>query len=120
MAKQNLHADGQAALQQWQADKQNCPRPVLAAAVRWTLAVLAQQAPGHAVEVRVPPWAAVQILGGTTHRRGTPPAVIEMRPTTWLELATGELQWGEAVANGLVDASGQRTDLQGLLPLAGI
>ena len=120
MAKENHHKDGPTALQQWQTDKANCPRAVVAAAVRWTLGKLAEQAPGHAVEVRVPPWGAVQILGGTTHRRGTPPAVIEMRPSTWLELATGELQWGDAVAEGLVDASGQRADLQDLLPLAGI
>lgn len=120
MAKKNHHIDGQAALEQWQAHKQHCPRPVLAAAVRWTLDLLSQQAPGRAVEVRVPPWGAVQILGGTTHRRGTPPAVIEMPPATWLELATGDLKWSEAVASGMVDVSGQRADLQALLPLAGI
>ena len=86
-------------------------------AVERTLAVLVEKAPGRAVEVRVPPYAAVQAVGGTTHRRGTPPAVVECDARTWLALATGSLSWSEAVGDGRVRASGERSDLSHLLPL---
>ena len=88
---------------------------ILANGVRTSLQCFAEQNPGRAVEVRVPPYLAVQILGGTTHRRGTPPAVVEMSPQTWLELFTQKLTWAEAVTNGLINASGERSDLSELL-----
>lgn len=81
------------------------------------LALLEGRAPGHSVEVRVPPYAAVQCIDGVRHTRGTPPAVIETDATTWIALARGELAWVEAVENGRVRASGERTDLSPLLPL---
>ena len=84
---------------------------LLANGVRTSLQWFADQNPGRAVEVRVPPYLAVQILGGTTHRRGTPPAVVEMSPQTWLELFTQKLSWTDAVANGRITASGERSDL---------
>ncbi|PPK67817.1 hypothetical protein CLV40_10647 [Actinokineospora auranticolor] len=92
-------------------------RTPLAAAVRLSLRTLEQDAPGHTVEVRVPPFAAIQCIEGPRHTRGTPPNVIETDPKTWLELATGRVGWGEAVADGRVSASGSRADLSGLLPL---
>jgi hypothetical protein len=93
-------------------------RPALRAAVRYTLGLLAERAPGKSVEVRVPPLAAVQCVPGTRHTRGTPPNVVETDPVTWLDLATGRLTWGAAVAEGRVYASGQRADLSGYLPVA--
>ena len=87
--------------------------------VKHFLAVLAKQAPGGAVEVRVPPYAAAQVIGGTTHKRGTPPAVVELSATTWVDLALGEETWAEAVGAGRVAASGERSDLSPYLPLAG-
>ncbi|MDP9444711.1 MAG: sterol carrier family protein [Actinomycetota bacterium] len=81
------------------------------------LAVLAARAPGHSVEVRVPPYAVVQCLGGSRHTRGTPPAVVETDGVTWLALACGELSWTAAVDSGRVQASGERSDLGPLLPL---
>jgi hypothetical protein len=81
------------------------------------LAVLEERAPGHSVEVRIPPYAAVQVIPGVRHTRGTPPAVIETDAETWLELATGELAWADAVAAARVSASGERTDLAPYLPL---
>ena len=86
-----------------------------AAGVRQSLEWFAQENPGRAVEVRVPPFKAVQILGGTTHRRGTPPAVVEMSPKTWLELFTKKLTWEQAVATGQIIASGERSDLSEIL-----
>lgn len=81
------------------------------------LAVLEEQAPGRSVEVRVPPYAAVQVVEGVRHTRGTPPAVIETDPDTWIALATGEIGWTDALASGRVHASGERTDLTPYLPL---
>jgi hypothetical protein len=86
----------------------------LALAVRKSLEWFAQENPGRAVEVRVPPFKAVQILGGTTHRRGTPPAIVEMSPRTWLELFTQKMTWTDAVATGKILASGERSDLSEL------
>lgn len=81
------------------------------------LALLVARAPGGAVEVRVPPYAAAQCLTGTRHTRGTPPAAVEMDATTWIALAVGDLDWSEAVAQARVVASGERSDLGRLLPL---
>lgn len=81
------------------------------------LAVLEQRAPGHSVEVRVPPYAAVQVIPGVRHTRGTPPAVVEMDAATWIALATGELAWADAASSAHVRASGERADLSPFLPL---
>jgi len=86
--------------------------------VKRYLAALQERAPGRAVEVRVPPYAAVQVIGGGTHTRGTPRAVIETDADTWLALATGVLSWSDAVESGSVRASGERADLSPSLPLA--
>ena len=86
-------------------------------AVRFTLQVLTDRAPGHSVEVRIPPFAAVQAITGPVHRRGTPSAVIEMDAPTWLALATGQLSWAQAKAAGKIRASGERADLTEWLPL---
>jgi len=92
-------------------------RPALRAAVRYTLDLLAEQVPGRTVEVRVPPFAAVQCVPGPRHTRGTPPNVVETDPLTWLDLAAGRLEWDAAVAAGRIYASGQRADLSPFLPL---
>jgi len=103
------------------ADESGQPdRATLAAAVRLSLRVLPQIAPGRSVEVRVPPFAAVQCIAGPRHTRGTPPNVIETDPRTWLELATGQLTWSEAVDAARVTASGSRADLSALLPVVRI
>jgi len=92
-------------------------RPARATAVRYLLQLLAERAPGNAVEVRVPPFGAVQVVEGPRHTRGTPPNVIEMDADTWIALATGERLWADALAAGDVLASGVRADLTALLPL---
>lgn len=92
-------------------------RTDLATAVRYLLQLLAEKAPGNAVEVRVPPFGAVQAVEGPRHTRGTPPNVVETDPATWIALATGAEAWADAVAAGRILASGTRADLTGLLPL---
>jgi len=89
----------------------------LRALTKHFMAVLEQRAPGHSVEVRVPPYAAVQVVPGIRHTRGTPPAVVEMDAETWIALATGVLAWSDAEESGRVRASGERADLSAYLPL---
>lgn len=92
-------------------------RTALATAVRYLLQLLDEKAPGNSVEVRVPPFGAVQVVQGPRHTRGTPPNVIEMDAATWIALSTGGEAWTDAVAAGRVQASGTRADLSDLLPL---
>jgi len=106
-------AVGQAAVRASDRD-----RDTTATAVRWLLQVLAENAEGNTVEVRVPPFGAVQAIEGPRHTRGTPPNVIETDAATWLALATGTLSWADAVAQGAIAASGTRADLTAYLPLA--
>lgn len=93
------------------------PRAELASAVRLSLRTLERLAPGHSVEVRVPPFAAVQCVAGPQHTRGTPPNVVETDPRTWLLLAIGELPWSQALERGGAQASGARADLSPWLPV---
>jgi uncharacterized SCP-like protein len=81
------------------------------------LGLLEARAPGRAVEVRVPPFGAVQCVAGPRHTRGTPPNVVETDPVTWITLAAGRTGWAAAVASGQVRASGPRADLSAYLPL---
>ena len=103
--------------QVWRAATAALGRAVLGPAVRWTTEELALRAPGRAVEVRVPPYAAVQCIEGPRHTRGTPTNVVETDAATWLALATGRLSWAQAVEAGTVRASGRRADLSDHLPL---
>jgi uncharacterized protein (TIGR03083 family) len=79
--------------------------------------VLAARVPGRSLELRVPPYAAVQAVEGPRHTRGTPPNVVETDPVTWLRLAAGRRSWAEASKDGSVHASGERADLAPWLPL---
>jgi Bacterial SCP ortholog len=83
-------------------------RTELGDAVRLTARTLAAIAPGASVEVRVPPFVAVQCISGPEHRRGNPPNVVEADPRTWLLLATGLLDVADAVAGGALQLSGAR------------
>lgn len=76
------------------------PGVLVAAAVRAGCALLGERHPGATIEVRVPPWAAVQIgfESGPRHTRGTPPNVVEMDAGTFLALGTGLLPWEDAAS----------------------
>jgi hypothetical protein len=94
--------------------------PQILESVKASLALLVAANPGRAIEVRIPPYAAVQCGDGPTHTRGTPPNVIEMDADTWLALANGATDWAAAMATGKINASGARADLSEYLPLAPI
>ncbi|TYQ10201.1 UNVERIFIED_ORG: hypothetical protein L601_002700000330 [Gordonia westfalica J30] len=108
------------AVADWLVDE-SAPTPsrsALAAAVRLTARTLEHLAPGNSVEVRVPPFVAVQCIEGPRHTRGTPPNVVETSPRTWLLMVTGLRTYDAALGAGELDASGHRADLVAeLLPL---
>ena len=98
------------------------PEPAaLRVTVRLLTGILGHRAAGRSVEVRVPPYAAVQLdlqgMPGPRHTRGTPPNVVEADAVAFVEVATGRLQWQDAVRDGRIRASGERADLTALLPL---
>jgi Bacterial SCP ortholog len=93
-------------------------RDTLATAVRLTARTLAGLAPGASVEVRIPPFVAIQCISGPRHTRGTPPNVVETDPRTWLLVATGLLRFEEARAGGSLTLSGARaSEIEHLLPV---
>jgi len=111
-------AVGRTAVASWRSG--DAARATVTTAVRFTLEEIADVAPGHAVEVRVPPWGAVQCVEGPRHTRGTPPNVVETDPETWLGLVCGLITWQDAVTDGRVSASGDRADISHLLPLQAV
>ncbi|MFM6963699.1 MAG: sterol carrier family protein [Micrococcales bacterium] len=105
--------DGMTALAAYRGGDQN----QLATAVRFLLEELGSRYPGNSVEVRVPPFGAVQCIEGPRHTRGTPPNVIELSPVDWVALAVGETNWDALLATGSIHASGTRADIRDHLPL---
>lgn len=93
-------------------------RDQVKSAVAAILAQLSQREPGRSVELRIPSYSAIQLVAGHTHRRGTPAAVVETDARTLIWLATGALTWADAVFQGVLIASGERSDLSRLFPLA--
>jgi hypothetical protein len=108
------------ALARW-LDDESGPAPgrdELATAVRLTARTLAAMAPGRSVELRIPPFVAVQCIAGPAHTRGTPPNVVETDPRTWLLLATGLMSVDDAAAAGVLSLSGSRAaEIGAWLPL---
>lgn len=86
-------------------------------AVQAVLNQIKQKVPGKSVELRIPPYAAIQIIQGTNHRRGTPAAVVEMNAKTLVLLAIGRISWEQATEDGLVSASGERSNLSDHFPV---
>ena len=111
MAKKRISDDlGLAALQDLAQQE--------AMAVRYLLQQLEAEHPGGTIELRVPPYGAVQLVGGLNHRRGTPPNVVEMNPENFLQLALGKVSWESLVASGQLIASGSRVaELRNLFPV---
>lgn len=112
--------DGRTALDAVRAADATGTKPAradLATAVRYLLQLLDEKAPGNSVEVRVPPFGAVQVIQGPRHTRGTPPNVVEMDAATWIAVATGVEHWTDAATAGRIHASGTRADLADVLPV---
>jgi hypothetical protein len=88
-----------------------------ASAVRVTARAIEARHPGKAVEIRIPPFVAVQAFEGLRHTRGTPPNVVETDAETWLALAGGRVTWADALDAGAVRASGTRADISAAFPM---
>lgn len=110
--------EGLTAVRAWASGTDD--RATVALAVRFTVEELGVRAPGRSVELRVPPYAAVQCVDGPRHTRGTPPNVVEADPQTWLELATGRSTWEAALTGGRLRTSGIRADIRHWLPLVDV
>ena len=80
-----------------------------------TLKRFREMYPGNAVEIRIPPIMSIQILEGIKHKRGKPPATVEMSPDTWIKLIKRDLDWADGVNLGLIQASGLQSDLEAVI-----
>ncbi len=92
--------------------------PLVLSQVKALLSEINQMAPGHAVELRIPPYAAIQCCEGPKHTRGTPPNVVEMGSDELIGLIDGSLNWSEGISDGRITASGERSDLSQLFEQA--
>ena len=84
------------------------------AQIKQILKVIQEVAPGRSVELRIPPFAAIQCVGGSTHRRGTPPNVVEMSAETLLNLLDNPVKWQQYCDLGSISASGTNSNLSDL------
>ena len=88
--------------------------PEIMSQVKDVLAKISKLAPGHAVELRIPPYSAIQCVEGPKHTRGTPPNVVEMSAEVLFDIAGGKINWTDAISDGRISASGERSDLSAL------
>ena len=79
--------------------------------VKKILEAVKKFSPGKSVELRIPPYEAIQCVAGITHRRGTPPNVEEMSAETLFKLLENPSQWHEFCDLGLISASGTNSNL---------
>jgi len=82
--------------------------------VKQILKVIEEIAPGKSVELRIPPYAAIQCVAGGNHRRGTPPNVVEMSGQSLIKLSQNPDLWDQLCAEGAISASGANSNLAGL------
>lgn len=87
--------------------------------VKQILKVVQELAPCGSVELRIPPYAAIQCVGGTIHRRGTPPNVVEMKAETLIKLLESPDLWQQFCNSGAISASGTNSNLGNLLAQVG-
>jgi hypothetical protein len=88
--------------------------PEIMSQVKDVLAKISKLAPGHAVELRIPPYSAIQCVEGPKHTRGTPPNVVEMSAAVLFDIVGGKINWSDAISDGRISASGERSDLSSL------
>jgi hypothetical protein len=88
--------------------------PEIMSQVKDVLAKISKLAPGHAVELRIPPYSAIQCVEGPKHTRGTPPNVVEMSAEVLFDIVGGKINWPDAISDGRISASGERSDLSAL------
>ena len=85
--------------------------PQITATVKEILDLIKGISPGKSVELRVPPYGAIQCVAGSNHRRGTPPNTVEMSGQTLVKLINEPALWSSLCESGEVRASGLLSDL---------
>ena len=94
--------------------------PQTAAVVKEVLDLIKSISPGKSVELRVPPYGAIQCVAGSNHRRGTPPNTVEMSGQTLVKLIKEPSLWSSLCESGEVRASGLLSDLSNIFSLAAV
>ncbi len=105
--KQIPSAEGLAAI-----ENRNLPT-----ATRYLLQEIEKRFPGGTVELRVPPYGAIQCIAGMDHRRGTPPNVVELEPELFLDLCLGSAKWQEGVRTGASVSGAMANEVASIFPL---
>ena len=85
--------------------------PNLSIDVRRILELIKKISPGKSVELRIPPYGAIQCVAGGNHKRGIPPNTVEMSAQILIQLRSNPKMWAELVASGQISASGVASDL---------
>ena len=94
--------------------------PQITATVKEILDLIKGISPGKSVELRVPPYGAIQCVAGSNHRRGTPPNTVEMSGQTLVKLINEPVLWSSLCESGEVRASGLLSDLSNLFAQAAV
>jgi hypothetical protein len=94
--------------------------PQITVAVKEILDLIKNISPGKSVELRVPPYGAIQCVAGSNHRRGTPPNTVEMSGQTLVRLINEPSLWITLCESGEVRASGLHSDLSNLFAQAAV
>lgn len=118
MGKKIAEKDALAGLKHFLAAPEQVDNSTKIMVARYLLKLIESQYPGYAVELRIPLAGAVQILSGVRHRRGTPPAVVEIAMEDWINLAVGVKRWQELKAQSRIHSSGERSNLSEFFPLS--
>jgi hypothetical protein len=82
--------------------------------IREILKIVQQVSPGNSVELRIPPYAAIQCIPGSVHKRGTPPNVVEMSAQTLIKIIENPNLWEQLCSIGMISASGTNSNLKEL------
>jgi hypothetical protein len=88
--------------------------------VKKILDLIKLEVPGKSVELRVPPYGAIQCVAGGNHRRGTPPNTVEMSGQTLIRLINEPSLWITLCESGEVRASGLLSDLSNVFAQAAV
>ncbi len=94
--------------------------PQITAIVKEVLDLIQNISPGKSVELRVPPYGAIQCVAGSNHRRGTPPNTVEMSGQTLIRLINEPSLWITLCESGEVRASGLLSDLSNIFTQAAV
>jgi hypothetical protein len=94
--------------------------PQITPTIREILDLIKNISPGKSVELRVPPYGAIQCVSGSNHRRGTPPNTVEMSGQTLVRLINEPALWSYLRESGAIRASGLLSDLSNVFAQAAV